>query len=483
MAAATLVVVACLSACSESAAPQDSFGDSEEIRTVTPTWISDLRIVGDSSDDESCSWSASYPAVPGADALTATLRSAVETRLPVFGRSENRGCSGETANLDVDIDFEFLAAAGDVIGVQLTTFDYSGAGDGISSASYWFDGRTRQSVPSTALIAEDATDRLVTAFAKALSGKAGVQGDGLKDALGSEFRAGKLNDLSFTTGGALVADLDRGTAAVPPAGRVRAVIPAAEATALLSDLGRRAQEQAVRPTNRLTIGDTPAPPPPPAPTSPVTPPPAAEVNCQEVKCVALTFDDGPGPFTAQLLDTLAQHDARATFFVVGQNATYNAALVRRVAEAGHEIGNHSWSHPDLTKQTEEQIREQLSRTEQAVKTATGHAPTLVRPPYGAMNDKVRANAGKPLVLWSVDTEDWKFHDSAKVAQTVISTVKPGDIVLIHDIHQTSVAAVPAILNALKERDYHFVTTSQLFGTTPLAAGTTYSSNPAAADRS
>ncbi|KAB2340244.1 polysaccharide deacetylase family protein [Actinomadura rudentiformis] len=249
---------------------------------------------------------------------------------------------------------------------------------------------------------------------------------------------------------------------------------------LLSDFGRRAQDQALHPQQRLDLSAPPVPSS--SPTATPSPPNVPAVDCLHVKCVALTFDDGPGPYTASLLATLARHGARATFFVTGQNATYHADLIRQEAAAGHEIGNHSWSHPDLTRLSTRQAHDQLGRTDQAVQASIGRAPTLFRPPYGAQNAAVRAGAARPVILWSVDTQDWKYRDRVKVARTAIAQVRPGDIILMHDIHPTSVAAVPQILTTLKSRGYHFVSVSQLFGGAPLSAGTVYGDNPRAFGR-
>jgi peptidoglycan/xylan/chitin deacetylase (PgdA/CDA1 family) len=190
-----------------------------------------------------------------------------------------------------------------------------------------------------------------------------------------------------------------------------------------------------------------------------------DTDCKKVKCIALTFDDGPAvPETSALLTHLAQYKARVTFFTVGQNVAAHPDLVRAEAKAGHEIGNHSWNHPDLTRLTPQQVASQLNRTSAAIKAATGKTPTLFRPPYGAVNRTVRAATALSPVLWDVDTEDWKYRDPAKVARTVITKAQPNDVVLLHDIHATSVAAVPEILRTLTARGYHFVTVSHLRAT-------------------
>ncbi|MFI7439355.1 polysaccharide deacetylase family protein [Nonomuraea indica] len=202
---------------------------------------------------------------------------------------------------------------------------------------------------------------------------------------------------------------------------------------------------------------TPTPAATPVPTGP---------DCRRVKCVALTFDDGPGPYTATLLRHLAARKARATFFVVGQNVVAHPDLVRRAAAAGHEIGGHSWSHRDLTTLRAASIRADLARTAKAVKAATGVAPTIMRPPYGAQNAYVRKHAKQPMIMWSVDTLDWRYRSSARVARVAVKNARPGGIILFHDIHPTTVKAIPRVLKKLSARGYHFVTVSELLGTAP-----------------
>lgn len=203
-------------------------------------------------------------------------------------------------------------------------------------------------------------------------------------------------------------------------------------------------------------------------TSASAAPPA--VDCRKVKCVALTFDDGPVTDTQRLLRILNERDARGTFYLVGKNVQKYPSTVRAAAQAGHQIGNHSWDHANLTKLSTAQIKSQLSRTDAAIKQATGKKPTTFRAPYGAHNAAVRSAAGRPLVHWSVDTLDWKHRDTARLIKTVNTQTKPGDIVLLHDIHKTTVDAVPGIIKGLKARGFHFVTVDQLFAPTKLPAG-------------
>jgi peptidoglycan/xylan/chitin deacetylase (PgdA/CDA1 family) len=209
---------------------------------------------------------------------------------------------------------------------------------------------------------------------------------------------------------------------------------------------------------------------PPSPT----PPPPRKIDCDRVKCVALTFDDGPGPYTARLLDTLKKHGARATFFMLGENVGAHRDIVRRMALEGQEVANHSWSHPNLTTLSSAEVRSEIQRTQKAVKDASGVAPTLVRPPYGSTNKRVEHAIGMPLVLWSVDTLDWRYRDAARDTRVGVKEPKTGGIVLFHDIHKPSVDSIPKVVDGLRERGFTFVTVSELFTGRRLVPGASYS---------
>ncbi|GGS59105.1 deacetylase [Planobispora rosea] len=203
----------------------------------------------------------------------------------------------------------------------------------------------------------------------------------------------------------------------------------------------------------------------PQPRHPV-PPPARGVDCAEVKCVALTFDDGPGEHTGALLDVLAEHRARATFFVIGVMVEENGGGdLRRMVAEGHELGNHSWSHAQLTALSRDGIASELDRTQKIVERETGVRMVLMRPPYGATDGRVAAESrsrGLSQILWDVDTLDWRDRDSAVVVRRA-GEAAPGSIVLMHDIHRTTIDAVPELLEDLAAEDYTFVTLSELYG--------------------
>jgi peptidoglycan/xylan/chitin deacetylase (PgdA/CDA1 family) len=198
-------------------------------------------------------------------------------------------------------------------------------------------------------------------------------------------------------------------------------------------------------------------------------------DCLVLRCVALTFDDGPGPDTMRLLGILAEKNVRATFFLIGQSVADFPDQVRAELAQGEEVGDHTWSHPALTHLDDASVAEQFNRTADAIAGSDGRRPTLFRPPYGAVDarvDSVIGAAGAPLILWSVDTADWLHRDPDSVYDRAISGVAPGAIILMHDVHPTTVDAVARIIDELKDRGYTMVTVSQLFGGT-LQPGKTY----------
>ncbi|WP_373861769.1 polysaccharide deacetylase family protein [Actinomadura hibisca] len=197
------------------------------------------------------------------------------------------------------------------------------------------------------------------------------------------------------------------------------------------------------------------------------------MDCAKAKCVALTFDDGPGEYTAHLLDELKQADARATFFMLGQNVHAHRDLVRRMAAEGHELANHSWSHPQLTSLSSAGVRSQVRRTQEAIKEASGVEPTLFRPPYGATDARVGKAIGMPLIMWSVDSLDWRYRSVARNARVGVREPRRDGVVLYHDIHEASVEAAPKVVAGLKRRGFTLVTVSELYQGKQLKPGRLY----------
>jgi peptidoglycan/xylan/chitin deacetylase (PgdA/CDA1 family) len=182
--------------------------------------------------------------------------------------------------------------------------------------------------------------------------------------------------------------------------------------------------------------------------------------------IAITFDDGPSAtLTPKLLDLLAAHRIKATFFVIGENVAEHPDIVARAAREGHEIANHSWSHPNLAKMSDEGVRRQLRQTDEAIKSATGTRPTLLRPPYGSITERekrwIHDEFGYQIVLWDVDPYDWKRPGPAVVRNRILQETRPGSIVLSHDIHPGTIEAMPSTFDALKAKGFKFATVSEL----------------------
>ncbi|MBB6351498.1 peptidoglycan/xylan/chitin deacetylase (PgdA/CDA1 family) [Nonomuraea muscovyensis] len=194
--------------------------------------------------------------------------------------------------------------------------------------------------------------------------------------------------------------------------------------------------------------------------------PAPAPDCRRDRCVALTFDDGPGPHTGRLLDLLRARRARATFFVVGHMvAAGRAGLVRRIAQEGHELGNHTWSHAALTALPDDRLRRELLRTGDLVRRLTGVRMRVMRPPYGMTDGRVARETrrqGMAQILWDVDTRDWRDRDPADVTRRA-ARASPGSVVLMHDLHRATVRAMTGVLDRLSRRGYRFVTVSELAG--------------------
>ncbi|WP_177159546.1 polysaccharide deacetylase family protein [Granulicatella balaenopterae] len=193
------------------------------------------------------------------------------------------------------------------------------------------------------------------------------------------------------------------------------------------------------------------------------------------KMIALTFDDGPkSTTTGQVLDLLNEYHAKATFFMLGKNVPGNEDLVQRMVAEGHQLANHSYNHPQLTKLTPEEIAQQINDTQAAIlKASGGVASNALRPPYGAYNHKVALAAQLPAINWSIDTLDWQSHDPAKINAIVKEFAYSGAIILMHDIHQTTVDALPEMLTYLTSEGYELVTVDELMNHQPLNPMTLY----------
>lgn len=187
---------------------------------------------------------------------------------------------------------------------------------------------------------------------------------------------------------------------------------------------------------------------------------AKEIFINEISS-QLTFDDGPDPKTTpQALDILKKYGAKATFFMVGQNIAGNEAIVKRVHNEGHQIGIHTWDHPVLTKLPLESAQKEILDTQTAINNVIGIKPTITRPPYGAINATIQNSVDQSFIMWNVDSLDWKTRNTKAIMQEIAKT-QPGSIILMHDIHQTSIDALPSVLEYLKSNGYTLVTVDEL----------------------
>jgi peptidoglycan/xylan/chitin deacetylase (PgdA/CDA1 family) len=207
----------------------------------------------------------------------------------------------------------------------------------------------------------------------------------------------------------------------------------------------------------------------PAP-SPTTSSVTEKITFNEVNVdgpyIAMTFDDGPhATNTPKLLEMAAERHIKLTFFVLGECVEQNPDVLRQEVAEGHEIGNHSWSHPNLAKLSDESVRTQLQRTEDIIVKTTGVKPRLMRPAYGELTKRQRIlvnyDFSYKVILWDVDPLDWKRPGSNVVAQRIVTGVRPGSIILAHDIHPSTIAAMPQVFDALLAKGFKFVTVSEL----------------------
>ncbi|MFE5814521.1 polysaccharide deacetylase family protein [Streptomyces sp. NPDC056479] len=201
------------------------------------------------------------------------------------------------------------------------------------------------------------------------------------------------------------------------------------------------------------------------------------VDCREAKCVALTFDAGPSEHSARLLDILKDEKVPATFFLLGKRHIEKyPELVERMADEGHEVANHTWDHKRLTELEADEIREEIDRPNKAIERLIGRRPTLMRPPQGRTNDTVHdicRELGMSEVLWSVTAKDYTTNDSKLIEQRVLDQTERDGIILLHDIYDGTVPAVPGIIDELKERGFVFVTVPQLLAPGQAEPGKVY----------
>jgi peptidoglycan/xylan/chitin deacetylase (PgdA/CDA1 family) len=222
----------------------------------------------------------------------------------------------------------------------------------------------------------------------------------------------------------------------------------------------------VVPCPAATAADAPAPTQTAANNPPASPKVTFSQTHVDGPYIAITFDDGPSAEqTPRLLNMLKERGIKATFFCLGECIANNPEIAQRIVAEGHEIGNHSWSHPQLSTMNEENVRSQIQRTHDVIRQTTGVTVTDFRPPYGAFTQRQQRWAAATwnynIVLWDVDPLDWKYHIPARVESEILKGTTSGSIILVHDIHKTSVDAMPTTLDNLLKKGFKFVTVAEL----------------------
>lgn len=180
------------------------------------------------------------------------------------------------------------------------------------------------------------------------------------------------------------------------------------------------------------------------------------------KMVAFTFDDGPSYNTIKIVNTLVKYDSKATFFLVGNQIEKYAKTMDVLVKNGMDIGNHTYSHKELTKLRDKEILKEIDLTNEVIYNKTGIKPMFLRPSYGAMNKRIKKLSTMPIIVWNIDTLDWKYHNSNKIKDKILKYVSDGDIILMHDTYVATLNAVEMVIPELKKQGYKIVSVSELF---------------------
>lgn len=368
---------------------------------------------------------------------------------------------GQAGGADsLDVSWAPVLEAGPIFGVDLE----ARAREGRAGSTFFTSLADGQVWTGAQIFADQAADQVDTLMGRALRlPDTGVQRKR------SELTPPALKQIGTDARAVTQVRADGVYLPVPGTARSLRMTPAA-AQGLLSDAGKAVLAAA---QGQAPFVGIPAPPPPVAPDtgSPHVEggvalfPGADHVDCASAKCIALTFDDGPGARTGEVLDILKAHGAHATFFVLGNRVASGADTIRRAVAEGNVIGNHSWDHADLAKLTPEQVSSELTRTADALAAIGVPRPLIVRPPYGSLSPDARQvvrTLGLTGAMWSVDTLDWKTKDTQKTIDAALGQAHPGGIILMHDIHDFTVDAVATIVTGLQAQGYTLVTVPELF---------------------
>lgn len=357
-----------------------------------------------------------------------------------------RGASlGTTVGAVLTIDCGIVTAAGPLLGERLTVIRREpGAAASVAREVWYADAATGAVHDGPALYEPGREPRVLGLVAEALRavGRIGIEDPwaGVDPAAAR----GLLVDSAVTPTG-IVVTLPLAGSVVP----VSVLLPTRLLQPFLSEAGRSATATAA--------ADEPF-------AAPAAPAGGDPVDCSFVACVSITFDDGPTGLTPGLLDVLDRTRAPATFFVQGSSVQRNPDTAARIVDSGHEIANHTWGHPDLTKLKDDAaVRREVDRTQAAIREATGVTSRSIRPPYGASDRRVRALVALPFIVWDVDTNDWRDPGSDVIVQRAVGESRRGSIILMHDTHEQTIEAVPGVIAGLRARGFTLATVSVQFG--------------------
>lgn len=450
--------------------PPPATGEPDGLTVVDPADVAGLE-EAELSHDGGVTASVTYPVIPNAEPLSDFLDRELTTEVDAFEEA-NPGAESFEA------EWNLTAAGEGLLGVRMVRVETDSEGSREGYTTYWYDTATAEHHHSASLVADQEALKELNELVRQAVGD--EDGDGGAPDPDTIHPISSLYDsMGFNPDGDLVVEFDAGQVAPAEAGRMRAVVEAERAEGLLSELGLRVRGAATTGVEDFSIA---APPEADKDGQEAAPAPGelsavdADVDCSDpdTRCVALTYDDGPGGGTPELLDALAEHDARATFFVTGTPVMEHPHTVRRAYAEGHEIANHTLNHPDLAGLDADEVRADLGVVQSLVYRETGYDMDLMRPPYGSTDDGVASvteDMGLAQVLWSVDTLDWEDRDASVVSDRVLEGASDGAIILMHDIHSTTIDASRTLIGELDERGYTMVTVSQLLGTT--TPGQTY----------
>ena len=412
--------------------------------------------------------SAELPDVPASTAYNLGLQIVPNRLLRDFNKATGK---------NFQMSWALTAASDSVLGVVLTAnlTDSSGKTTSVPT-TVWYDRASRHVYTAPALVEPTSWDAFTAEVGKAVTAAGGDQAKAAAALAESPAPLGDGPAIGFNQQGDLVVAFRSGQVGDSV---VTVKVPVDVAEPMLSVVGRKAKGASTHPSTydpSSAIAATTG-----ASAKAVATRPSADVvpDCKKLKCVSLTFDDGPGPRTKEVVDALIKKGAGATFFQLGDSIQADPDGVRYAAGSGNEVGSHTWRHDSLTGKSDEGDAYQLSRNIQALQAITGDRPIMMRPPYGnhsARVDRVIGRYGQVICIWDVDTLDWKTKSTPATVASATSA-KPGSVVLMHDIHDSTVDAVPQIIADLQSAGFTILPMSELASPSDWGVGKYYCAAP------